>query len=65
MTVKPLTPDVSGKLASFVLLSWLYALYSFDYKWSLTNMPLTQRIAFFENHWAFFNGARPWEHADA
>ena len=48
-----------------MLLSWLYALYSFDYKWSLTNMPLTQRIAFFENHWAFFNGARLWQSAHA
>ena len=45
-----------------MLLSWLYALYSFDYKWSLMSMPLTQRIAYFEDHWAFFNGVPVSQH---
>ena len=40
-----------------MLVSWLYALYSFDYKWSLTSRRLQERIAFFEQHWAFFLGA--------
>jgi len=39
-----------------VLLSWLYALYCFDYKWSLHSVQLAQRIAYFERHWAFFLG---------
>ncbi|KAK9836350.1 hypothetical protein WJX81_007690 [Elliptochloris bilobata] len=47
---------VVGKVAYFVLVSWLYALYSFDYKWSLTSRRLQERIAFFEQHWAFFLG---------
>lgn len=44
-------------MAYFVLVSWLYALYSFDYKWSLNSRRLQERIAFFEQHWAFFSGA--------
>ena len=47
----------AGNAAYFVLVSWLYALYSFDYKWSLTSRRLQERIAFFEQHWAFFLGA--------
>ena len=46
----------AGYPAYWVLVSWLYALYSFDYKWSLTNKQLLQRILFFERHWAFFAG---------
>lgn len=49
----------AGNAAYFVLVSWLYALYSFDYKWSLTSRRLQERIAFFEQHWAFFLGAPP------
>ena len=47
----------AGNAAYFMLVSWLYALYSFDYKWSLTSRKLQERIAFFEQHWAFFLGA--------
>jgi etoposide-induced 2.4 mRNA len=36
--------------------SWLYALYSFDYKWGLSSKGLQERIAFFQQHWAFFLG---------
>ncbi|EFN53255.1 hypothetical protein CHLNCDRAFT_137174 [Chlorella variabilis] len=45
-----------GPLLNFLLLSCLYALYCFDYKWSLHSVPLQQRIAYFERHWAFFLG---------
>ncbi len=47
----------AGGPAYFVLVSWLYALYSFDYKWSLTSRRLQDRISFIEEHWAFFLGA--------
>ena len=43
-------------MANFLLLSWLNALYSFDYKWSLTSHSLQKRVHFFEHHWAFFAG---------
>ncbi len=46
----------AGPGLSFLLLSCLYALYCFDYKWSLHSVPLAQRIAYFERHWAFFLG---------
>ena len=49
-----------GPALNFLLLSWLYALYCFDYKWSLHAVALTQRVAYFERHWAFFLGA-PWD----
>lgn len=49
----------AGAPANFVLLSWLNALYSFDYKWSLTNRSLQERMHFFEHHWAFFAGGWP------
>ncbi|CAL8463691.1 g3225 [Coccomyxa elongata] len=39
-----------------VMVSWLYALYSFDYRWGLSNKRLPERIAFFQQHWAFFLG---------
>lgn len=46
----------AGWLLGFVLLSWLNALYSFDYKWSLSQRTLEQRVHFFELHWAYFAG---------
>ncbi|KAK9840173.1 hypothetical protein WJX74_004779 [Apatococcus lobatus] len=45
-----------GPLANFVLLSWLYAFYFFDYKWAMTNVPLVTRVQHFEGHFAFFAG---------
>ncbi|KAK9917318.1 hypothetical protein WJX75_003111 [Coccomyxa subellipsoidea] len=39
-----------------VMVSWLYALYSFDYRWGISNKRLPERIAFFQQHWAFFLG---------
>lgn len=41
---------------NFVLLSWLYAFYFFDYKWAMTNVPLVTRVQHFEGHFAFFAG---------
>jgi len=46
----------TGKLLYLVLVSWLYALYSFDYRWGLSRKHLQQRVAFFQQHWAFFLG---------
>ncbi len=43
-------------MAEFLLTSWLYAFFCFDYKWSLRRQPLAARIAYFEAHWAFFGG---------
>lgn len=48
----------AGKPLYLVLVSWLYALYSFDYRWGLSRKHLQQRIAFFQQHWAFFLGKR-------
>ncbi|GAB4821815.1 hypothetical protein N2152v2_008861 [Parachlorella kessleri] len=47
---------VIGPPLGFVGMSWLYALYCFDYKWSLHSVPLEARLRFFEQHWAFFAG---------
>ena len=50
---------LAGKPLYFLLLSWLYAYYCFDYKWSLLGVRLPERLAYFETHWAFFAG-RSW-----
>ncbi|KAF0690197.1 Aste57867_18388 [Aphanomyces stellatus] len=47
---------VVGPLVSFVHLSWLYALYCFEYKWSLHGWSIEKRLAFMEKHWAYFAG---------
>lgn len=47
---------LAGPTLGFLLLSCLYALYCFDYKWSLHSVPLQQRISYFEQHWVFFLG---------
>ncbi len=46
----------AGSALYGVMVSWLYALYSFDYRWGLSNKRLPERIAFFQQHWAFFLG---------
>lgn len=46
----------AGPVANFIFLSWLYAYYCYDYKWSLQGIKLPERIAFFERRWAFFAG---------
>ncbi|KAH8956626.1 hypothetical protein BDL97_07G050700 [Sphagnum fallax] len=45
-----------GPLLNFVLLSWLYAYYCFDYKWGFARWSLEKRLNFFETNWAFFAG---------
>ncbi|KAH9307784.1 hypothetical protein KI387_035695, partial [Taxus chinensis] len=45
-----------GKILNFLLLSWIYAYYSFEYKWNFTGWSLDERINFFETNWAFFAG---------
>ncbi|KAL8143209.1 hypothetical protein V2J09_016241 [Rumex salicifolius] len=45
-----------GKPINFVLLSWMYAYYCFEYKWNLSGVSLDKRLDFFESHWAFFAG---------
>ncbi|XP_058087378.1 protein EI24 homolog isoform X3 [Magnolia sinica] len=45
-----------GKAINFLLLSWMYAYYCFEYKWNLTELGLDKRIDFFESNWAFFAG---------
>ena len=47
---------VAGRIIQFVLMSWVYAFYWFDYKWSLTNLPLEKRVQFFQSHWVYFSG---------
>ena len=49
----------AGKVLYYFLVSWLYALYSFDYRWGLSHKHLQQRVAFFQQHWAFFLGGLP------
>ena len=46
----------AGRPVQFLLTSWVYAFYWFDYKWSLTNLPLENRVQFFQSHWAYFAG---------
>ena len=46
----------AGRPVQFLLTSWVYAFYWFDYKWSLTNLPLEKRVQFFQSHWAYFAG---------
>ncbi|XP_020530647.1 protein EI24 homolog isoform X2 [Amborella trichopoda] len=46
----------AGKLMNFLLLSWMYAYYCFEYKWSLSVQGLDKRLNFFETNWAFFAG---------
>eukprot|EP00268_Persea_americana_P059766 TRINITY_DN7379_c1_g1_i2.p1 TRINITY_DN7379_c1_g1~~TRINITY_DN7379_c1_g1_i2.p1 ORF type:complete len:342 (-),score=28.27 TRINITY_DN7379_c1_g1_i2:214-1239(-) len=45
-----------GKAINFLLLSWMYAYYSFEYKWNLSELSLDKRLDFFESNWAFFAG---------
>ncbi|GAB4847839.1 hypothetical protein Ancab_026899 [Ancistrocladus abbreviatus] len=45
-----------GKALNFLLLSWMYAYYCFEYKWNLSGVSLDRRLDFFESNWAFFAG---------
>jgi hypothetical protein len=46
----------AGPAANFLLLSWLYAYYCYDYKWSLKGVHLAERLLTFERKWPFFAG---------
>ncbi|XP_054799998.1 protein EI24 homolog [Prosopis cineraria] len=45
-----------GKVLNFLLLSWLYAYYCFEYKWSFNEVALDKRLDYFQSSWAFFSG---------
>lgn len=45
-----------GPALGFIMFSWLYALYCFDYKWNLHGVPLEHRTQMVEEHWAYFAG---------
>ncbi|PON83920.1 Etoposide-induced [Trema orientale] len=45
-----------GRALKFLLLSWIYAYYCFEYKWNLSQVDLDKRLNFFESNWAFFAG---------
>ncbi|WOL12907.1 hypothetical protein Cni_G21676 [Canna indica] len=45
-----------GKAINFLLLSWMYAYYCFEYKWNHSKMSLNKRLDFFESNWPFFAG---------
>ncbi|CAL5426277.1 unnamed protein product [Camellia sinensis] len=45
-----------GKMLNFLLLSWMYAYYCFEYKWNFSGLSLDKRLDFFESNWAFFAG---------
>ncbi|GMN26699.1 hypothetical protein TIFTF001_001409 [Ficus carica] len=45
-----------GKALNFLLLSWIYAYYCFEYKWNQSAIDLDKRLNFFESNWAFFAG---------
>ena len=48
-------PRVGGALG-FMMWAWLYAYFSFDYKWALSNWSFEQRVHFFEGRWLFMLG---------
>jgi etoposide-induced 2.4 mRNA len=45
-----------GPIISFLLVSWLYAFYSFDYIWISQHLSLTDRLRYFEERWTYFAG---------
>ncbi|KAL3620830.1 hypothetical protein CASFOL_035742 [Castilleja foliolosa] len=45
-----------GKAVNFLLLSWMYAYYCFEYKWNYSGLSLDKRLDFFESNWLFFAG---------
>eukprot|EP00128_Syssomonas_multiformis_P011083 Colp12_sorted_trinity150504_noHs@10682 len=47
---------VLGPPVSFCYLSWLYAMYCFEYKWMNKGWALERRLDYFENAWAYFLG---------
>lgn len=45
-----------GMPLNFLLTSWMYAYYCFEYKWNFKGLSLDKRLDFFESNWAFFAG---------
>lgn len=45
-----------GNVLNFLLLSWMYAYYCFEYKWNFSEVALEKRLDYFESNWAFFAG---------
>jgi etoposide-induced 2.4 mRNA len=45
-----------GKILNFLLLSWMYAYYCYEYKWNFSGISLKKRLDFFQSNWAFFAG---------
>ena len=45
-----------GTVISFLLYSWLYAFYCFDYKWTMQGWSLQKRMAVFETRWIYMLG---------
>lgn len=45
-----------GKVLNFLLLSWMYAYYCFEYKWNFNEVALDRRLDYFESFWPFFAG---------
>jgi etoposide-induced 2.4 mRNA len=55
VTVCSLVPVV-GQVVVVMQLAWLYALYSFEYKWTLQKWTLVKKLSYFEAHWAYMLG---------
>ncbi|CAG8614111.1 10982_t:CDS:2 [Funneliformis mosseae] len=47
---------IVGPIISFIFFCWIYAYYSFEYKWINRGWKLEQRIQYFEEKWAYFAG---------
>ncbi|CAG8461328.1 650_t:CDS:2 [Paraglomus occultum] len=47
---------IIGPALSFMFICWIYAFYSFEYKWTAKRWNLEQRIDYFEERWAYFAG---------
>ncbi|CAK8530158.1 unnamed protein product [Lathyrus sativus] len=45
-----------GKVLNFLLLSWMYAYYCFEYKWNFNEVALDRRLDYFQSYWPFFAG---------
>ena len=45
-----------GKWLCIIHFAWLYALYSFEYKWSFLSWSLHKRLNYFQKHWVYFSG---------
>lgn len=53
---------VIGPALSFIHLSWLYALYCFEYKWSLAGWTLERKLMHLEKNWFDFDKGHSYFH---